>query len=657
VLGGYDTVLNRVDVMEDFLKAATREPAGTDSDELRSYIDQTVGLIGVVNKCGQVGLRQFIEFRDEYSLPGAATHGSPAKVEVTKAGKVKTKSVRSKFANLVCMSDEEIADMVNEKGGAIIFPFRKIDEPAKTRVVQSYDTRSFVRCSYLTSFIGDYNAGLLWTTLGMERVQRASARVVFTSLNKDTDLIGSERMEKASLDQSEFDQRQDKSVVMYVIESLRNHIVKGVRDDLKAQVSKLFDIEMASFEAAGIWEHAPDGKRKLCDWKSGLPSGHKWTALIGSILNRSETLVAARRLGIDIVRGLWQGDDGVVAYYGHRSSEQWSRAYADIGLKLNALKTWVSRDRFEFLHEVHEKDCAWAFPARAFKSVIWRKPFMGDSGFTPPHIERRQLLDTLQKCARRGLVDMLGIARRMVASELQGSGERHAHIRADEILMTPSTLGGLGWGTTGRRAIMWSTPKVKYSEVRISSTMAIRGESKVVEAAVLRRLGQLTPLPVTRSKARSYVVEEMETPAKNVAICKGRPCGQWHLGHARTTQNPWQKKILLEFKLATGARIFKRDVPDRIVAESPMGVDRAARMLERMSGWSPSFESSVTSGEPLAAVADLTNKMWSFVCHRMMLCRMQGQSEGWDMLKAQRDIASLAWKRICVGPSGVRVEA
>ena len=82
VLGGYDTPLNRVDVLEGYEDVVGKPGPGSDNARLRELVDETVSRLQVRNTHEQISFAKFIEFRDTWGLMGAATMGQPSEVYV-----------------------------------------------------------------------------------------------------------------------------------------------------------------------------------------------------------------------------------------------------------------------------------------------------------------------------------------------------------------------------------------------------------------------------------------------------------------------------------------------------------------------------------------------------------------------------------------------
>lgn len=606
VLGGYDTVLNRVDVLRDYhLVAGSARPSILDA-RLKSLIRSTVRLLRF-DPGKAIGFDDFIRFRDAWALPGACTHGTPALLQVR--GRVRR--VRGKFASLLGWTDAEIAAAARRGDPARIYPFRKLDEPAKTRVVQSYDVFSYLRCSYLDAMIGDYNGSEVWTTLGMNSSQRAelSASIFGLLQQPGTSAV--------SIDQSAFDEAQSKDAVAFVLSELFDAAASSLPPAVAAEVRALGKAEAASFAQAKVWDKSSGVPVPLFPWKQGVPSGHKFTGLIDSILNRAETLWAAEQLGVVVHKGIWQGDDCGLIIQGSSTPDVWASTLARKGLTANPLKTGCSPSRLEFLHEVLGPEGVWALPARAFRTVIWRPPDMGSSSFTPRHEQVSALWDTMLKCQRRGM-SMLPCIRRSFDALFPKGTPRPPSTMRDEWICTPRVFGGFGLGLKGRVSGEWEPSKVKWRGIKIVSKIAMSGPRKAVESAAVRRLGVATPLP---SVPASFSLRRVRPPPVTPPMPRlKRPLRyDWVVYDTRHRQDAWTQKLRLEHALSGGDEITLDMLPDRSLAISPLGVDAAVRILSKWAGWSPCFEMATSSGLPFSFAREYGASAWSAWLARWVL--------------------------------------
>jgi len=608
VLGGYDTCLNRTDVLSGYDRVAGAARPSILCPRLVELISETVRLISVSSSPAP-SFEEFVEFRDAWALPGACTIGSPAKLLV----RGQPRRVRGKFANLLATPAPELARDAVRLRPALIYPFRKADEPAKTRVVQSYDTYSYLRCSYLDHFFTSYNgSGTPWTTLGLSASGRSEMNARIAGLLSSRDTYG------VSIDQSSFDEAQSKDAVRLALSLLFDHALASCSPAARPGLSALRDAELYSFDHAEVWrKDGARGPRKICSWLQGVPSGHKFTGLIDSILNRAETLWAAEKLGVRVFFGAWQGDDCALIVDRPTSASDWADVLARKGLVANPLKTGVSAQRLEYLHEVHGPEGTWALPARAFKSILWRRPDMGSSSFSPRHEQLSAEWDTLLKCSRRGLVTFpLAVA--SVSQELRKSKQKDPRFAAISWLVTPRVMGGGGWGTAGRTAGSWTVSRVRWKKVELLSCQKMGPSSSWVRGAILRRLGLATPLPAAPAVfSLSPVPRAFGTPP---AISLRKPLRyDWTVKDVPTTPDAWLRKLRLEDKLIHGGKIDASLVPRSPLRHSAIGVDRAVRLLARWSGWKPCFETRTSSGSPFSLVVEFGASAWASFLARCAL--------------------------------------
>ena len=642
VLGGYDTCLNRVDVLEGYEKVAGVSSGCADNGLLRRFIDSTIAMIGHRSPRDQVSFEQFIEFRDAWALPGASTLGKPSELLV----KGKKRRVRGKFANLVSVSDREIVRTCLDRQPARIYPFRKADEPVKTRVIQAYDTNSYLRCSYADYMLGRYNDSTVWTTMGLSLKDRAHTRLELELAQRAGGYSA------VSLDQTAFDTSQKKSAVTYVLQSLWDHVIRGARSHLQPELRLLRDAELYSFEHAHVWARSGASERLVSPWLSGIPSGHKWTGLMNSILNRAESLYVAQYLGADVYRGLWQGDDGVLLVRNSISAEAWAEGYATLGLGVNTAKTWVSRSRFEFLHEFHGPEGAWAMPARAAKSLLWRKPDTGGSGFTPRHLQKQELWSNYLRASRRGL-RVYALALKSITADFAASGHHHPHDAAKEYMNTPAALGGGGWGTVGRLGAEWRAADLQWSRVKLLSPVAVHGKDRAsVARAVVRRLGLSTPLPATPAKLTWWQVgTPAQMPSRSVLGDSRPPKDNWVLADYNRGLDAWDLKIRLEDALGGHGTLTRELCPSKLIAESPLGYDKAIRLLAKWGGWAPCFEGSWSNGESFWSAREWANRAWGGFLARLVA--LGGPLD--QVLRESKTVALAAWKIVREGLVGPRV--
>nr|USL98313.1 RNA-dependent RNA polymerase [Phytophthora castaneae RNA virus 3] len=590
VLGGYDTVLNRVDVLAEVAgQVGSEKPASKLEeyrDEVRCLVRETLHCVRVRAEVKQ-GFSEWVRFRDNWSAPGACSIGEAADVVIEANGTVQNVRARGKFGKTLRMSDEELKEAAFLACPAQVSPFRKIDEPVKTRAVYAYDTRSYLRCSYVSDLMGDYNTYGIWTPLGCSNMARAEQRLaILGRLGRGSRAV--------SLDQSAFDLNQPKWAVKLAMEEVFAHVARFCAPEVRDEVVRLGEVECASFEDAVV--------PGVCAWKRGVPSGHKWTALIDSLLNRAESLLAARERGVSVRYGLWQGDDAVLFESG-TPRMSWAEAYALLGLEVNSKKTWVDPDSCEFLHEFYSGKTISAFPARSYRSVLWGRPAMGLSVFLSKTDYLKERLETLQKCARRGLVKMDKVAVSLLVRKGLSAD------KAREVLCTPRFYGGLGWSDPCRTGFRLSGGKVSYRRCRLESPVFGKKPNRVTEFAALKRLGATLPMPTTDLVATAFAAKGVERALPR-AVLGGRVALKMSWAWTDKIPDPWMTKLRLE--AAVGRVIPWRDdyVPDAFIRNAIVGSRKAYSVASKWMSESFNLDDCESTGQSRACIADWGNRTW-----------------------------------------------
>lgn len=391
MLSGYDTYLHRkFDIKKD-VEPFTK-PRHLDSKYLKifkKHIDKTIENIQV-RQLPNCNFDDFVKYRDNWNLMGSATLGIPMKVKTE--GFRKASRIASKTTNLLYYDDKTLMEQLRKYEGHVIRPFLKTDEAAKSRVVIGYDTRSYIRCSFLEKFIVTFNGDRKWTTVGDDPEKMYFVRDIINKniINKEYRMI--------CTDQSAFDQHQYKELFVYAFNRLASKIYS-----LNPQVEEIIKLEQYGMKYAHI--DYPDGSRSK--WENGLLSGHKFTALIGSILNRSATYSALELANIQPKFAVFQGDDALLMINKKDDYHSFLEQYTNLGLVVNPMKTWHGLDRTEYLHQVYTADKVIALPMRACLGLYFKDPKSLD---VAPDAYFNANLDQFRMARRRGLnVDQLAL--------------------------------------------------------------------------------------------------------------------------------------------------------------------------------------------------------------------------------------------------------
>jgi hypothetical protein len=157
-------------------------------------------------------------------------------------------------------------------------------------------------------------------------------------------------------------------------------VLKTVWDYILPFVSDEPDIERVW---AALWDSlfskgsdVVAGKYKN-EWNNGLPSGWRWTAVLDTIINIASFNVikdiTQSRLGKNIhISNLYaQGDDVILATKTVDTAACIMDTYEKLGYEVHPLKTFISRNRAEFLRRSYEVTGVTGYIARsAFGSGI-----------------------------------------------------------------------------------------------------------------------------------------------------------------------------------------------------------------------------------------------------------------------------------------------
>jgi len=631
VLGGYDCAPNRADVFEE-MKDKILDQDGRKllwTKRMEKKLDAAVLDIDFRAPGDQITFGQFMEFRDAWGLAGASTEGTPVKIAMCRpdvkletAGPVdgadwKRTSLRGKFVNNLASTEEELISSALTEHPLLLYPFRKEDEPARTRGVISTDSRSYRRCAYVDKImVADYNGKKLWTTLGLSPTRKAESRSSLHALNSRKDIFA------VSLDQSEFDMSQTKKAVRYAIGAVFNAAILAARPDLKTDLLKMRDVELSAFDNAIVIFRTKEGELKI-EWKRGVPSGHAWTALIDTLINRAEAETVAEDLGVEILDARYQGDDAVLFTRTPTTGEDWAVGYAKYGLLVNGEKTWVSNLRYDYLHEINGPEGAWGFPSRMCKTLLWKKPELGGSGFKPAHARDREYFTALLKAHRRGMANCREVAEHTLYRRLlpwtegksNSAREGRARRRACEMTNTPLALGGLGFSSSGRMALTIVVSGVAEAASRIRILGELHNDTPEWRACLRQRFSNSFPMPGIQTAYYHTRVSSLDRrevltrpPMKGFGL---RAFLQWTCQDYSRVEDAWARKIRLEAALYDRKITITKDMlPDRRVAESVLGADRAARMLHREQSLQLDLSTETSSSEPYAAISNSAKSMW-----------------------------------------------
>lgn len=604
VLGGYDTVLNRVNVIEMQRSKVECVPSNAYKLDIRlkEAINYYVFQIKLKTPARFQTLNEFVAFRDNWNVGASCTHGSP--VEVCDVRDGKKYRLKSKLHKLSVYSDCELISLMKEKRDAVISTFIKSDEPAKTRNIQNFDVMSFLRCSYFESFIDSYisnrtNALGYWTSIGLSPSDLAMLIRTYAHTLKQPDCVA------ISIDQSEFDMHQSLDACLYVIYALYVHILSHL-DSKKYyfDLTSLYEAEKYAFEHLKVCD-----SKSSYPWRFGLPSGHKFTALIGTVLNAALNKIICEDLNLICLASVYQGDDAVLLVRPGLYSQNLDNIlsllvnrYKYYGLLLNSSKCLISYSNFEYLKHYVFRGNSFGVPARAMKSLLWYKP-LSTVQDSPYNIKFNNVLSLYRTAYRRRLRNLynelyhfvyLRVSKRIALSKYELKD------KITQYLNTPLVLSGAGFGFAGRMALYIDcTTKVRLTNIFKVSTYNIHPTNHNIyflNILIQRSLDSLPRLPtvislrferVNLSSAVSVRINRslFRSSTKPLEI-------QW-VSDLYKGRKYYYKKLELEYRLFNRLDVYGHMVPDvRLSALPPSRISKIIRTYNTYADRLITFENA-----------------------------------------------------------------
>jgi hypothetical protein len=518
------------------------------------------------------------------------------------------------------MSDDSIYNECCTLTKTVVRPFVKPDEPAKTRTVQSYDTYSLIRNSYLECVIADYNGGGKWTSVGMNHNDKTGLRL---HLLRDDGLF------RLCTDQGQFDLHQPKEWIVYVMEKLFDRMCDTASHP---DVRRIADIELKSLRDYVVLE----GNFEDISWKSSLLSGYKWTALIGSILNRAEAHAVMEKLSIKPVFEYYQGDDSIVKVQKHISVADVSAAYVNLGFEVNPDKTWLFNRSCEYLHEIYFSGIGvFGFPARAARAMIYVKPG------SMPEVSPADKINSYESTCRMAVRRFLRVKdtyRRLLKSYYRDWDEE----KFKEYWNTPCVMGGFGAGVGGRMTLTIVQKRKFHYSMDVNKELNIAGLNGNQRKAIWwTRLSGLVPIPgLVTSLTFQRIAGSAKVPSHKFSnFVDNKIRLDWNVWDLEKYADAYYRKLVLEWKLLERARITWKDLPVQYNVD--VNVDKVYRRYRKVISQSFNVESTLTSGEVFGDIRQWANVVWGgMVASILLLNKCVSRILGNDLVVLYRTLSS-----------------
>lgn len=353
--------------------------------------------------------------------------GTSEKVVVHVAGK-RVKSKSHKGVSAAHQSDANVmADMVR------VMPQRMYvmqkSEPAKIRAVAKVDNDSVRKQDFLSTLV---EGGLL----GASRTTLLGSAAFNEKLDMDI-LKDLGHGLNVPLDQSAFDNHQGMESLKTVMQAIYDVCIRHEPID---DFHKVWEAMWDSFfhpEASVII-----GKERL-PWRNGVASGWRWTALLDTLLNIASYDVLASEAARKTGQGFWasthQGDDIAFKATTVRGVSQLIEEYNNNGYEVHPQKTYISRERTEYLRRSYEKgEGIIGYLGRTLHNILFRNPV---SAPTSSKIARSyNRLTTMCLLLLRG-ARVYGVIRYFL-EDCEQLGLRVEDVA--DFYLTPSCVGGGG---------------------------------------------------------------------------------------------------------------------------------------------------------------------------------------------------------------------
>lgn len=443
---GYDTIAHRDFDAEKALDVFC--VAGEVKDEV--LLEEVEKLVdGFEFSDTQYKFEEYISFRDDWGVGGTSSLGDKLVFEVVNKrdeSDVRQQPVNDKWGNFLLWSDKKIADMSLADRNVYVNTFVKKDEVGKARLVQGYDVLSYIRCSYIEKFIKNLNV-YEWTSIGYGPKQNLQMWRDLTSITGV----------RLAVDQSKFDLHQSKELVVGALKLLYNKMKTKISNK---DLHNVIDVELRSLENVYLKFGSEGVERK---WKNGLLSGYKFTALLGSILNCAAFRYVVKKFENEIIYSRFQGDDAVSILKRDIDVEIVAKEYEKIGKKINVKKSWKSNTQTDYLHLLFNnlRGTVEGYPARAIKSLLWKKP--GRKETYNVEMEINNMKSTCLKAERRGLVGCDRILKKYIRQKVFIDGN------LDLWIYSKSVYGGAGFGNLEYEYVLSEQKISKRFELRLKN--------------------------------------------------------------------------------------------------------------------------------------------------------------------------------------------
>lgn len=250
----------------------------------------------------------------------------------------------------------------------------KVEPGDKVRLIVSSDYNTFLMMSYVDMWLDKVLSGSDASTLWQSSADK---------LKMWTDFSADDGHWRLPIDQSNFDfhiQKEHCLIVDRAILAKAKNMVETLPKN-KADTVSVIENLIISKEHMKIYYIDPTTNiRHEISYVSGLPSGWKWTAMIGTLMNIFQKDIAIRQLrelGYSIKdqsRFNAQGDDQWNRWEKKLDALMYWLSMSAMGYVVNPKKNFLSKDHDEYLRVSSDVDSVNGYPARMINKICWLYP-------------------------------------------------------------------------------------------------------------------------------------------------------------------------------------------------------------------------------------------------------------------------------------------
>jgi hypothetical protein len=347
-------------------------------------------------------------------------------------GKI-TKTRKTKSSTSFELSNEEVYNMLTTFSPQNLV-IRIKPDGGKSRNIAVGDMPNYLKMDFLSDLIENGFKGTTWSPLFMGQKKQSEMWSNMIKESQDDTLV------KIPIDQSKFDHQPSRKMIRIVFEEIQRVChEKGTAE--QAQVSDVLINGMLSDKSVVKIDDI------MIQYRKGVASGWRWTALIDTLINKAEFDVVIaeveRRIGrpIKIISSQFQGDDVRCSL----REPKWVASlilsiYKELGFEVNPDKTLIVTDRDEFLRYTIDNNVLIGYPARLTLGLTSRKP-NSDAPLTKYDRIHNMIINHIRAICRGW--DMP----RVVDCLLRNMRVWFMDDSMDTIIsfiLTPSSLGGFG---------------------------------------------------------------------------------------------------------------------------------------------------------------------------------------------------------------------